>query len=284
VRPNASLDTPSSARVGGSPVRTSGEPALSADSGKVIVVMPAYNAEKTLERTVRDIPSGVADEIILVDDASGDGTVALAERLGLSVLRHERNRGYGGNQKTCYRAALERGADVVVMLHPDFQYDGSLIPHFVGFVRAGICDVMLGARIRTRREALRGGMPFWKYVMNRILTLLMNVVLGQNLAECHSGFRVYCRRVLETIAFEENSEDFAFDAELLAQAAFHGFNLGDAPMPVRYFAEASSIGFRDSVVYGMKILRVLAAFLAQRARLADLRLFAPANREPAPSV
>jgi glycosyltransferase involved in cell wall biosynthesis len=250
---------------------------VAVDSQKVIVVMPAYNAERTLERTLRDIPEGVADEVILVDDASRDGTVALAQHLGLTVIRHERNRGYGGNQKTCYRAALERGADVVVMLHPDFQYDGRLIPYFVGFVAAGICDVMLGARIRTRHEALAGGMPLYKYLMNRVLTLLMNVVLGQNLAECHSGFRVYRRRVLETIAFEANSEDFAFDAEFLAQAAFHGFNLGDAPMPVRYFAEASSIGLRDSAVYGLKILRVLAAFVAQRARLADLRLFAPAS-------
>jgi len=248
------------------------------DALKVIVVMPAYNAERTLERTLGDIAPGAADEIILVDDASTDGTVALAERLGLSVVRHEQNRGYGGNQKTCYRTALAHGADIVVMLHPDFQYDGRLIPHFVGFVRTGICDVMLGARIRTRREALEGGMPRYKYLMNRLLTLLMNVVLGQNLAECHSGFRVYRRRVLETIAFEENSDDFAFDAEFLAQAAFHGFKLGDAPMPVRYFPEASSIGFRDSTIYGIKILRVLAAYLLQRARLAQLRLFAPAAR------
>lgn len=240
--------------------------------------MPAYNAAKTLESTLRDIPAGVADEIILVDDASRDETVEIARRLGLVVVRHERNRGYGSNQKTCYRAALERGAEIVVMLHPDNQYDGRLIPYFVGFVRAGICDVMLGARIRTRREALRGGMPPYKYLMNRLLTLLTNVVLGQNLAETHSGFRVYRRRVLETIAFEANSEDFAFDAQLLAQAAFHGFNLGDAPMPVRYFAEASSIGFRDSMVYGLKTLCVLGEFLLQRARLARLRRFAVATR------
>lgn len=243
------------------------------DSGKVIVVMPAFNAGKTLERTLRDIPEGAADEIILVDDASQDDTVEVAERLGLTVIRHLRNRGYGGNQKTCYQAALERGAEIVVMLHPDFQYDARLIPYFVGFVRAGICDFMLGARVRTRREALDGGMPLYKYAMNRALTLLMNVVLGQNLAECHSGFRIYRRRVLETIPFEQNSEDFAFDAELIAQAAYHGFKLGDAPMPVRYFPEASSINLRDSTVYGLKILRVLAAFLAQRSRLLRLSAF-----------
>lgn len=241
---------------------------------KVIVVMPAYNAEQTLERTLADIPEGAADEIILVDDASRDGTAALAGRLGLHVVRHERNRGYGGNQKTCYRTALERGADIVVMLHPDYQYDARLVPHFVGFVRTGICDVMLGARIRTRREALDGGMPVYKYAMNRVLTLVMNIVLGQNLAECHSGFRVYRREVLEAIPFELNSEDFGFDAEFLAQAAYHGFRLGDAPMPVRYFPEASSISFRDSTVYGLKILRVLAAYLAQCWGLARIDLFA----------
>lgn len=251
---------------------------MGVDPGKVIIVMPAYNAARTLERAVRDVPEGVADEIILVDDESRDDTVAVAERLGLTVIRHERNRGYGGNQKTCYRIALERGAEIVVMLHPDNQYDGRLVPYFVGFVRSGICDMMLGARIRTRREALQGGMPVYKYFMNRVLTLVTNVVLGQNLAETHSGFRVYRRRVLETIPFEENSDDFAFDAEILAQTVYHGFTLGDAPMPVRYFAEASSINFRDSMVYGLKTLGVLGAFLAQRLRLARLRRFAVTAR------
>lgn len=239
----------------------------------MIVVMPAYNAVQTLEKTLADIPTGAADEIVLVDDASRDGTADLAEKLGLVVIRHERNRGYGGNQKTCYRTALERGADIVVMLHPDWQYDARLVPNFVGFLREGVCDVILGARIRTRREALRGGMPAYKYLMNRILTLVMNVVLGQNLAEGHSGFRAYRREVLETVDFEANSEDFGFDAEFLAQAAYHGFTLGDAPMPVRYFPEASSISFRDSVVYGNKILRVLAAFLLQRAGIARFEIF-----------
>lgn len=242
---------------------------------KIIVVMPAYNAAKTLQRTYDEVmEQGIVDLVILVDDASRDETSAIASGLPRTqVFVHERNKGYGGNQKTCYRTALERGADIVVMLHPDWQYDARLVPNFVGFLREGVCDVILGARIRTRREALRGGMPAYKYLMNRILTLVMNVVLGQNLAEGHSGFRAYRREVLETVDFEANSEDFGFDAEFLAQAAYHGFTLGDAPMPVRYFPEASSISFRDSVVYGNKILRVLAAFLLQRAGIARFEIF-----------
>ena len=243
------------------------------DRDRVIVVMPAYNAALTVERTVRDIPPGVADEVILVDDASRDRTVDIARALGLTVIEHERNLGYGGNQKTCYRAALERGADIVIMLHPDYQYDSRAIPYIVGFVRLGICDLMLGSRIRTRREALEGGMPLLKYLMNRVLTLCMNVVLGQNLGDCHSGFRVYRREVLEAIPFEHNSDDFGFDAEFLAQAVYHGFRLGDAPMPVRYFAEASTIGFRDGAIYTLKIFRVLAAYLGQRMGLRRSPLF-----------
>ncbi len=159
------------------------------------------------------------------------------------MIRHERNEGYGGNQKTCYREALAQGADVVVMLHPDYQYDSRLIPYFLGYLELDICDVMLGNRIRTRQEALRGGMPLYKYLSNRVFTFLENVVLGQNLGDFHSGFRVYRREVLERIPFERNSNDFVFDSEFLAQAAYHGFRIGDAPVPVRYFPEASSIDF-----------------------------------------
>ena len=208
---------------------------------KVIVVMPAYNAATTLERTFLDIPPGTADQVILVDDGSQDNTVEIANRLGIRVIQHEANKGYGGNQKTCYQEALAQGADVVVMLHPDYQYDSRLIPFFLGYLDLGICDVMLGNRIRTRQEALRGGMPLYKYLSNRVLTILENMVLGQNLGDFHSGFRVYRREVLETIPFERNSNDFAFDSEFLAQAAYHGFRIGDAPVPVRYFPEASSI-------------------------------------------
>jgi glycosyltransferase involved in cell wall biosynthesis len=232
--------------------------------GKVIIVMPAYNAAVTLERTFKDIPQGIAEKVILVDDGSKDDTVEIATRLGIAVIRHEKNKGYGSNQKTCYREALAQGADVIVMLHPDYQYDSRLIPYFLGYIELNICDIMLGSRIRTRREALRGGMPLYKYLMNRILTLVENIVLGQNLGDFHSGFRIYRREVLEKIPFEKNSDDFAFDSEFLVQAAFQGFRIGDAPVPVRYFSEASSIGFVGSLRYGLKTLWTLARYLLHK--------------------
>jgi glycosyltransferase involved in cell wall biosynthesis len=242
---------------------------------RTIVVMPAYNAEATLEKTWRDIPPDCVDEVVVVDDRSRDRTVEVARRLGLTVIEHPENRGYGANQKTCYRAALERGAAIVAMVHPDYQYDARLLPLLIGFVEAGVCDVMLGSRVRSRGEALAGGMPIWKYLANRVLTIVENLVLGQNLGDFHSGFRIYTRRVLETIPFEGNSDDFVFDSELLAQAAYFGFRIGDAPVPARYFAEASSINFRRSVVYGLGTLRVLAVYAAQRAGLVRSRLFSP---------
>jgi glycosyltransferase involved in cell wall biosynthesis len=232
--------------------------------GKVIIVMPAYNAAVTLERTFKDIPQGIAEKVILVDDGSKDDTVEIATRLGIAVIRHEKNKGYGSNQKTCYREALAEGADVIVMLHPDYQYDSRLIPYFLGYIELNICDIMLGSRIRTRREALKGGMPLYKYLMNRILTLVENIVLGQNLGDFHSGFRIYRREVLEKIPFEKNSDDFAFDSEFLVQAAFQGFRIGDAPVPVRYFSEASSIGFVGSLRYGLKTLWTLARYLLHK--------------------
>jgi len=237
--------------------------------------MPAYNAAATLERTVRDIPEGVVDEIVLVDDGSKDATVEIATRLGLVVIRHERNTGYGGNQKTCYRQALRRGADVVVMVHPDYQYDPRLIPFFVGYLEKDVCDVMLGSRVRTRAEALRSGMPVWKYVANRFLTVVENVALGQNLGDFHSGFRVYRRKVLETIPFERNDDGFVFDSQILAQAAWFGFRIGDAPVPCRYFAEASSIRLAASTVYGFRTLGVLARFWLQRCGLGSFAIFRP---------
>ncbi len=228
--------------------------------GRTIAIMPAYNAAATLERTVADIPSGAVDEIILVDDCSRDNTVEIARRLGLTVITHEKNSGYGGNQKTCYRHALERGAEFIVMIHPDYQYDSRVIAVAVEILKLGICDVILGSRIRTRREALDGGMPKWKYVANRGLTTCENIALGQNLGDFHSGFRAYRRDVLETIPFERNSDDFVFDSQFLAQAVHFGFKLGDIPVPVRYFDEASSINFGRSVTYGLRTLQVLWQF------------------------
>ncbi|WP_417383979.1 glycosyltransferase family 2 protein [Gimesia sp.] len=241
--------------------------------GKTIVVMPAYNAATTLVKTLADIPADVVDEIILVDDGSTDGTVDLALRQGLTVVKHKENRGYGGNQKTCYQYALEYGAEYVVMLHPDYQYDSRVVGIAIQLLRLGICDVVMGSRIRTRQEALAGGMPAWKYLANRLLTITENMALGQNLGDFHSGFRAYRREVLETIPFERNSDDFVFDSQLLAQAVYFQFRVGDIPVPVRYFPEASSINFIRCVKYGMGTLAVLARFWAQRLRIRPSKIF-----------
>lgn len=234
---------------------------------KVIIVMPAYNAEKTLERTLRDIPEGACDEVILVDDASSDGTVALSKKLGLLTIQHEKNKGYGANQKTCYRTALDRGADIVVMLHPDYQYDARLVPYMTGIIKEGVCDMMLGSRIRTRREALAGGMPLYKYLMNRLLTLFEGSILGIAVSETHSGYRAYSRAVLEKIPFEKNSDDFVFDQHLIIQVIHHQFRMGEIPVPTRYFSEASSISFRRSVVYGVSTVWSLLRFVLHRLGL-----------------
>src|SRR5215510_13261352 len=245
---------------------TAPEPtALPRRGHRVIAVMPAYNAEKTLAATLADMPPGCADEVILVDDGSKDRTVEIARAMGLTVIVHPQNRGYGGNQKTCYRHALERGADIVVMIHPDYQYDSRVIPHAVGFIELGICDVVLGSRIRSRDEAFRGGMPAWKYLANRCLTAIENFALGQNLGDFHSGFRVYRREVLETIPYEKNSDDFVFDTQFLVQAVHFGFRLGDVPVPVRYFDEASSINFRRSLKYGFSTLGAVGRWWLHRA-------------------
>ena len=244
---------------------------------KIVAVMPAYNAERTLASTLADMPPGCVDEVILVDDGSRDGTVQAARAMGLSVIVHEKNKGYGGNQKTCYREALARGADIVVMIHPDYQYDSRVIPHAVGFIELGICDVVLGSRIRSRDEAMRGGMPVWKYLANRFLTAAENFALGQNLGDFHSGFRVYRRSVLETIPFERNSDDFVFDTQFLVQAVRFGFRLGDVPVPVRYFDEASSINFRRSLRYGLSTLGTVAQYWLDRLHITRSPLFRPRN-------
>lgn len=234
---------------------------------KIIVVMPAYNAEKTLEKTLNDIPKGSYDEIILVDDASTDGTVALSKRLGLFTVVHEKNLGYGGNQKTCYKTALEHGADIVVMLHPDYQYDARLLPYMTGLIKEGICDVILGSRIRTRREALKGGMPFYKYIMNRLLTLSENLVLGIAVSETHTGYRAYSRDVLATLPFERNSNDFVFDQHIIAQMVHAGFRIGEIPVPTRYFKEASSISFKRSVIYGLSTVWTMIRYALNELRI-----------------
>ncbi len=242
---------------------------------KVIAVLPAYNAEKTLAATLADMPAGCVDEIILVDDGSKDRTVAVAREMGLTVIVHEKNTGYGGNQKTCYRTALEHGADIVVMIHPDYQYDSRIIPHAVSIIELGICDVVLGSRIRSRQEALDGGMPIYKYLSNRFLTFWENFALGQNLGDFHSGFRVYRRSVLETVPFELNSNDFVFDTQFLAQAVRLGFRLGDLPVPVRYFDAASSINVRRSLRYGLLTLGVMGHYWLDRLRLWRSPLYRP---------
>ena len=244
-------------------------------TGKTVAVMPAYNAASTLQQTIKDIPAGSVDEIILVDDCSSDNTVEIARKLGLTVITHETNLGYGGNQKTCYQYALETGADYIVMIHPDYQYDSRVIPVAVEILRLGICDVVLGSRIRTRSEAIQGGMPFYKYVANRMLTIFENISLGQNLGDFHSGFRAYRREVLETIPYDRNSNDFVFDSQFLTQVVHFGFKLGDIPVPVRYFDEASSINFTRSVKYGLSTLGAVARFWANKLKIIRSPLFQP---------
>jgi glycosyltransferase involved in cell wall biosynthesis len=243
------------------------------DQKKVIVIMPAYNAEKTLEKTFEDIPKKIVDEIILTDDASTDKTVEIAKQLGVVVNVHGENMGYGANQKTCYDDALKRDADIIVMIHPDYQYDPRVIPFAVGFLTHDICDVIMGSRIRTRDEALKGGMPIYKYISNRFLTIIENIFLGQNIGDFHSGFRVFKREVLEKIKYRNNSDDFVFDTEFLAQAVFHGFRIGDIPIPTRYFPEASSINFKRSVKYGLQTLAVMIKFLLQKTKILRFKQF-----------
>jgi glycosyltransferase involved in cell wall biosynthesis len=240
---------------------------------KVIVVMPAYNAESTVEKTVLDIPEGFADEIILVDDASQDNTVKIAKDLGLTVITHDRNMGYGANQKTCYETALKNGAGIVIMIHPDYQYDSYLAPLFTKIIERGVCDIVLGSRVRTRKESLDSGMPPYKYISNRLLTFVENMITGQNLSEWHTGYRAYSRKVLETIPFHNNSDDFVFDTQFLIQAVYFGFRIGDLPVPCRYMEEASSINLTRSAVYGLETLRTLLQFVLQKGHMANFMIF-----------
>ncbi len=250
---------------------------------RIAVVLPAYNAAATLERTHREIPFDVVDDVILIDDASRDATVAVAERLGIHTVRHARNLGYGGNQKTCYRTALERGADVVVMLHPDYQYAPRLVTAMASMIVSGEYDAVLASRI-LGNGALVGGMPLYKYVANRVLTLVQNWLMGQKLSEYHSGYRAWSRTVLEALPLDRCSDDFVFDNQMLAQAMHQGFRIGEISCPTRYFDDASSINFRRSCIYGLGVLRTSAAYRLHRSGLRADPLFrdAPAPVEARP--
>jgi len=240
---------------------------------KIVIVMPAYNAAKTLKQTLDDIPKGSYDEIILVDDLSKDNTAEVARSLGLKVIVHDKNKGYGGNQKTCYNAALEDGADIVVMLHPDYQYDPRLVPFLTGLIADDVCDIMMANRIRTRREALKGGMPFYKYFFNRCLTITENFILGLNLGEYHTGYRAFSKKALETINFELCSDDFVFDQQVIVQAAALHLRIGEIPVPAKYFDEASSINFIRSAEYGLGTLAILARFMLHKLHIAPSKMF-----------
>jgi len=243
---------------------------------KVVVVLPAYRAERTLERTYGEIPLDVVDDVLLVDDASSDGTVKLSKSLGIRTFLHDRNRGYGANQKTCYREALRLGAGIVVMLHPDYQYDPRLITAMAGMVASGVYDVVLGSRI-LGGTARGGGMPLYKYVANRALTAFQNVLLGTKLSEFHTGYRAYRRQVLETLPLLANSDDFVFDNQVIAQIVAQGYTIGEISCPTKYFPEASSIDFKRSVRYGLGVVWTSFQYRAHRHGLGKPRVFSSAQ-------
>lgn len=245
---------------------------------KILIVLPAYNAESTLEQTYREIPLDIVDEVLLVDDSSADRTVSLAERLGMKTFLHDRNYGYGRNQKTCYQEALKHDVDIVVMVHPDYQYTPKLITAMASMIAFDVYDVVLGSRI-VGGGALKGGMPFYKYIANRFLTATENILLGSKLSEFHTGYRAFSRRVLEQVPFQVNSDNFVFDNEILAQIIYHGYRIGELSCPTRYFKEASSINFRNSVVYGLGVLKTGIKFRAQKWNLAHFKIFSQGKNE-----
>lgn len=244
---------------------------------KIVVVLPAYNAAKTLEMTYREIPFEVVDEVVLVDDASRDDTAEVAQRLGIRTVIHPENRGYGGNQKTCYHTALDLGADIVVMLHPDYQYTPRLITAMAAMIVYGEFDAVLASRI-LGVGALKGGMPLYKFVANRFLTLFENLLLGHKLSEYHTGYRAFSREVLERLPLEANSDDFVFDNQMLAQLVWFGYRIGELSCPTKYFTEASSINFRRSVVYGLGVIKTALQFRLQKWGVVSLPLFAGQSR------
>lgn len=250
---------------------------------KVAVVLPAYNAAQTLLRTYQEIPLDIVDDVILTDDASRDNTSELARSLGIHTLVHPKNRGYGGNQKTCYAAALERGADIVVMLHPDYQYSPRLVAAMVAMIASGHYDVVLASRI-LGKGALAGGMPLYKYIANRALTFAENVLLGQKFSEYHTGYRAWSREVLETLPLDACSDDFVFDNQMLAQTTWFGFATGEISCPTRYFEEASSINFRRSCTYGLGVLKTAMEFRLAKWGIVKSPLFQPKPEKAAPAL
>ena len=239
---------------------------------KVAVVLPAYNAAKTLQRTYDEIPFDIVDDVILTDDASRDDTIAIAKSLGIHVIVHEKNKGYGGNQKSCYASALERGADIVVMLHPDYQYTPRLVAAMASMIASGHYQVVFASRI-LGKGALAGGMPLYKYIANRFLTFTQNVLMGQKLSEYHTGYRAWSRAVLQKLPLRNCSDDFVFDNEMVAQAAWFGFSIGEISCPTKYFAEASSINLRRSTIYGFGVLRTALAYRLGKWGLGKTRIF-----------
>ena len=244
---------------------------------RIAVVMPAYNAERTLEKTVRELPDTV-DIKILVDDSSNDNTAALSEKLGVQTFIHDANYGYGRNQQTCYREALAAGADIVVMVHPDYQYTPLLVSAMAGMVASGVYDVVLGSRI-LGGGALKGGMPVYKYIANRLLTAFQNLFLGAKLSEYHTGFRAFSRELLQTLPLLENSDDFVFDNQMIAQSIMFGFRIGEISCPTKYFEEASSIGFKRSVKYGIGVLKTTVGFVAHKMGMLHLPRFDASGRK-----
>jgi len=243
------------------------------DNKKIVVVMPAYNASKTLEDTFKEIPLEIVDEVVVVDDASIDNTVSEAKRLGIKhIIEHEKNKGYGGNQKTCYDTALKLGADIVIMVHPDYQYTPKLIPSISYIIANGLYEVVLGSRI-LGRGALNGGMPKYKYLANRLLTLSQNLLIRQKLSEYHTGYRAFSRNVLESINYEANSDDFVFDNQMLSQIFFAGFEIAEITCPTKYFNEASSINFRRSAIYGLGVLKTSIQYCLQKNKLGNFKIF-----------
>ena len=259
------------------------------DGLKVAIVLPAYNASQTLERTFAEIPMDIVDDVILVDDASTDSTAVIAHRLGIHTVIHARNGGYGANQKTCYTLAIARGADIVVMLHPDYQYSPRLITAMVGMIASGHYDAVFASRI-LGNGALKGGMPRYKYVANRLLTAFQNLLMGAKLSEYHTGYRAWSRQVLQSLPLLSCSDDFIFDNEMIAHAVWGGFRLGEISCPTKYFAEASSINFRRSCIYGLGVLRTALTFRLCKMGLWSSRLFMPvaaelpSTVEPLPSM